>query len=216
MFLKIVRGSAGLSSLIGRLGCCRPRGQTSWQFETGPEVRQAGRLTSWRSGERLVVNQALSIMKSPQNYRGIPLFLNRRLNLSEGLAEAARCRNLNLGLVLSGDDQDRTGNLLVANQDLSPDSNRRNLLFNNWLRRTILRPGFSEFCQFFPSFLAVGRVISATAEIDMRISVTSPGLSAALVTPVPNLVLGERCLHETGLHPESAGQQIDRLTIPEL
>ena len=75
-------------------------------------------MTSWRSRERLVVNQALSLMKSPQNYRGIPRFLNRRSNLREELAEAARRRNLNFRLVLSGDDRDRTGNLLVAKRSI--------------------------------------------------------------------------------------------------
>jgi hypothetical protein len=70
-------------------------------------------------GERLVVDQARSLMKSPQKYRGIHRFFNRRFNLIKELAEAARCRKLNACLVLSGDDRDRTGNLLVANQAVS-------------------------------------------------------------------------------------------------
>ena len=118
---------------------CLPR--TRPRFQTGPEVRQAGRVTSWRSGERLVANQALSLMKSPQNYRGIPRFFNRRFNLRAELAEAARCRNLNVRLVLSGDDRDRTGNLLVANQALS---NRRKLFHSNRLRNHFRRAGLFQ------------------------------------------------------------------------
>ena len=66
-----------------------------------------------------VVDRALSLMKSPQNYRGIPRFLSRRFNLRAEVAEAARWRNLNSRFMLSGDERDRTANLLVANQALS-------------------------------------------------------------------------------------------------
>ena len=57
-------------------------------------------------------------MKSPQKYRGIHRFFNRRFILRKELAEASRCRNLNVRLMLSGGEVDRTLNLLVVNQSL--------------------------------------------------------------------------------------------------
>jgi hypothetical protein len=83
------------------------------------QIRQARRATRWCCEERLVVNQALSQMKSPQNYTGIRRFFYRRFKPREELTDVNRCRNFNARLIPSGDDRDRTGNLLVANQALS-------------------------------------------------------------------------------------------------
>ena len=83
------------------------------------EIRQARRATSCALKKRLVVDQALSRMKSPQNHGEFAGSFIVGSTPREELAEAISCRNLNVHLVLSGDDRDRTGNLLVANQALS-------------------------------------------------------------------------------------------------
>ncbi len=71
------------------------------------------------TGEHLVVTQALSLTKNPQNQARIPRFFNCALNLERKLAAAIWRRNLNVWNMFSGDDRDRTGNLLVANQAVS-------------------------------------------------------------------------------------------------
>ena len=75
------------------------------------------------TGEHLVVTQALSLTKNPQNQARIPRFFNCVLNLERKLAAAIWRRNLNVWNMFSGDDRDRTGNLLVANQALYGDEN---------------------------------------------------------------------------------------------
>ncbi len=55
-------------------------------------------------------------MKSPQNHGEFVGSFIVGSTPREELAEAISCRNLNVHLVLSGDDRDRTGNLLVANR----------------------------------------------------------------------------------------------------
>jgi hypothetical protein len=80
------------------------------------------------TGERLVVTQALSLTKNPQNQARIPRFFNCALNPERKLAEASWRRNLNAWNMFSGDDRDRTGNLLVANQSLCGDEKRCKLL----------------------------------------------------------------------------------------
>lgn len=49
-------------------------------LKTGLEMRSARRVTGWRSGERLVFNQALALTKKPRNPGKIPRNLNSMLN----------------------------------------------------------------------------------------------------------------------------------------
>jgi hypothetical protein len=67
----------------------------------------------------VVVTRALSLTKNPQNQARIPRFFSCALNVERKLAAASWRRNLNAWNMFSGDDRDRTGNLLVANQSLS-------------------------------------------------------------------------------------------------
>jgi hypothetical protein len=88
------------------------------------EIREAPDVTIWTSGERLVITQALSLMKNPQNHAKIPRSANCMLNPEQKLTGATGRRKLRFCFMLSGDDRDRTGNLLVANQALEPSVNR--------------------------------------------------------------------------------------------
>jgi hypothetical protein len=71
------------------------------------------------TGERLEVTQALSLTKNPHNQARIPRFFNCALNLERKLAATNWRRNLNVWYMFSGDERDRTANVLVANQALS-------------------------------------------------------------------------------------------------
>ena len=63
--------------------------------------------------------EALAQMKNPQNQARIPRFFDGALNVTRKLAAEICRRKGKFWKVLSGDDRDRTGNLLVANQALS-------------------------------------------------------------------------------------------------
>jgi hypothetical protein len=76
-------------------------------------------VTIWRCGERLVISQALALMKNPQNQGTIPRVVNCMFTPERKLAEANNGRKLNVCVMSSGDERDRTANLLVANQALS-------------------------------------------------------------------------------------------------
>ena len=58
-------------------------------------------------------------MKKPQNYGRIPPFFNRMFNRRRYFTLDFMQRNFLCGFMLSGDEGDRTLNLLVANQALS-------------------------------------------------------------------------------------------------
>jgi hypothetical protein len=72
-------------------------------------------VTTWRFGERLVRTQALAQMKRPQNQARFPRSFNCMRNIETKFTAAITWRNFNVCLVLSGDERDRTANLLVAN-----------------------------------------------------------------------------------------------------
>jgi len=76
--------------------------------------------------------------------------------------------------MLSGDERDRTANLLVANQKLYGEINRRNCFAYNSLHYDTSMMGFSGFYQDFAGFFLVYRHFSAVAE------------SYALVTCAPS------------------------------
>jgi hypothetical protein len=54
-------------------------------------------------------------MNAPQNQGAFPRFVTRMFNPEPELRGVAGGRQLNFNFTLSGDDRDRTGNLLVAN-----------------------------------------------------------------------------------------------------
>ena len=58
-------------------------------------------------------------MKNRHNQARIPRFFNCALNLERKLAATIWRRHLNAWNMFSGDERDRTANLLVANQALS-------------------------------------------------------------------------------------------------
>jgi hypothetical protein len=74
-----------------------------------PSDRERARVSNRRSPQR----------KAPRITGEFDGFSIASFNARGELAEATSCRNLNVRLVLNGDDRDRTGNLLVANQALS-------------------------------------------------------------------------------------------------
>jgi hypothetical protein len=52
------------------------------------EIQVARRLSTWRSRERLVLTQALALMKNPQNHGTIPRLFHSMVNPGQKLAEA--------------------------------------------------------------------------------------------------------------------------------
>ena len=58
-------------------------------------------------------------MKNPQNQGRIPRFCDWLFDPEQTDAGPISRRKLDMGLMLSGDERDRTANLLVANQALS-------------------------------------------------------------------------------------------------
>jgi len=81
-----------------------------------------------RRGERLVFTQALALMKNPQNQGRIARFFNRMFDRRRYFTRHVGQRQFQRGFMLSGDERDRTANLLVANQALHGDRNRRKTL----------------------------------------------------------------------------------------
>jgi len=79
-------------------------------------------VSSWRSGERLAATQALALMKNLQNQRTMPLFINCMFKPEPKPTGITGWLKLNFRIILSGDERDRTANLLVANQALQSDA----------------------------------------------------------------------------------------------
>ena len=88
-------------------------------------------------------------MKSSQNYGELYGSSIVAFNLRDELSEIAKCRNVKVRLKLNGDDRDRTGNLLVANQSLYGVKTRRNILSINGLRIMVSTQAFCRNCQEF-------------------------------------------------------------------
>ncbi len=112
-----------------------------------------------------MVTQALSLTKNKQNQARIPRFFNCVLNLERKLAAAIWRRNLNVWNMFSGDERDRTANLLVANREV--EANRNRLASKGLDAVGRLRP-FSRYCQAISQELARFITVSLPWQSFMR------------------------------------------------
>jgi hypothetical protein len=76
--------------------------------------------------------------------------------------------------MLSGDERDRTANLLVANQALYVDFIWHNLLQWKALRFTKVTATISSFWQIIAEILMLYGRFAATAELDTSMGMSSP------------------------------------------
>src|ERR1700733_11320967 len=83
------------------------------------EIRHSRGVTRLRRRKVPGFTEALAQMKNSQNQVRIPRFFDGALNVTRKIAAEICRHNLKFWMVLSGDNRDRTGNLLVAKQELS-------------------------------------------------------------------------------------------------